>query len=278
MMKKSNSGPVFRHAFLVFMSVLILVPVIFTCLTSLKYFRDIISGSLAFTPTFDNYKELFLASRSSFTRLTFNSLIAGAGSTFVVLGVACLASYSLSRYRWHGLWKKLVLGWLLVVHMLPPIIFVGPFYLISRYLRTYDSPLAVIMAHVVLNLPLGIFMLYDFFADVPQEIEEAAWMDGASHIQTFLHVVLPMVKPGLAATAVLVFVFSWKEFLFALSLTSTASGMTVPVGIAGFVQEYNVRYGEMSAAAMFASIPALILVIFAQKHIIKGMTLGALKG
>jgi multiple sugar transport system permease protein len=162
--------------------------------------------------------------------------------------------------------------------MLPPIIYVGPFYLISRALRIYDSPFAVIMAHVVLNLPLGVFMLYDFFAEIPHELEEAAWIDGASHIQTFWKVALPMIKPGLAATAVLVFIFSWKEFLFALSLTSTESGMTIPVGIAGFVQEYNVRYGEMSAAAIFASLPALVMVIFAQKHIIKGMTLGAVKG
>ncbi|MCP4399987.1 MAG: carbohydrate ABC transporter permease [bacterium] len=277
-MKSFTFGTIVRHVFLLCVGLLILVPVIFTLLTSLKYFRDIISGSLAFTPTLDNYKELFLASRNSFTRLTLNSLIIGAGSTCIVVIFGGLASYSFTRYRWSGLWSKLVLGWLLVVHMLPPIIYVGPFYLISRALRIYDSHLAVIMAHVVLNLPLGIFMLYDFFAEIPRELEEAAWIDGASHIQTFWKVALPMIKPGLAATAVLVFIFSWKEFMFALSLTSTEAGMTIPVGIAGFVQEYNVRYGEMSAAAMFASVPALILVIFAQKHIIKGMTLGAVKG
>jgi multiple sugar transport system permease protein len=259
-------------------SLLILVPVILTLLTSFKFFRDIISGSLIFTPTLRNYQELFLASRSSFTRLTLNSLISGAGSTLIVIMIGGLAAYSLTRYRWPGIWSKMLLGWLLLVHMLPPIIFVGPFYLISRFLRIYDSWFAVIMAHVVLNLPLGIFMLYDFFAEIPSELEEAAWIDGASHIQTFWKVALPIIKPGLAATAVLVFIFSWKEFLFALSLTSTESGMTIPVGIAGFVQEYNIRYGEMSAAATFASIPALILVIFAQKHIIKGMTLGAVKG
>jgi multiple sugar transport system permease protein len=277
-MKTVKPGSAVRQAFLIGVSLLILVPVIFTCLTSLKYFRDIISGVLAFTPTLTNYRELFLADRSSFTRLTLNSLMAGVGSTFIVVCVAGLASYSLTRYRWPGVWSKLVLGWLLVVHMLPPIIFVGPFYLISRYLRIYDSPLAVIMSHVVLNLPLGVFILYDFFAEIPRELEEAAWIDGAGHLQTFWKVALPMIKPGLAATAVLVFIFSWKEFLFALSLTSTKAGMTIPVGIAGFVQEYNVRYGEMSAAAMFASLPALVMIIFAQKHIIKGMTLGALKG
>lgn len=273
-----KAGALLRHTLLVVICLFILIPVIFTLLTSLKYFRDIISGSLTFTPTLDNYKTLFLASRSGFTHLTINSLVTGFGSTLIVLTAGGLAAYSLTRYKWPALWSKLILGWLLLVHMLPPIIFVGPFYLLSRTLQTYDSPLAVIMAHVVFNLPLGVFMLYDFFAEVPHELEEAAWIDGASHIQTFWKIAVPVIRPGLAATAVLVFIFSWKEFLFALCLTSTEAGMTIPVGIAGFVQEYNMRYGEMSAAAMFASLPALILLIFAQKHIIKGMTLGALKG
>ena len=277
-MKTFTIGTAIRHTVLILFSLLILVPVILTLLTSFKFFRDVISGALIFTPTLSNYKQLFLASRSSFTRLTFNSLIIGTGSTLIVIIIGGLASYSLTRYKWSGIWSKVLLGWLLLVHMLPPIIFVGPFYLISRFLQIYDTWFAVIMAHVVLNLPLGVFMLYDFFAEIPSELEEAAWIDGASHIQTFWRIALPIIKPGLAATAVLVFIFSWKEFLFALSLTSTKAGMTIPVGIAGFVQEYNIRYGEMSAAATFASIPALILVIFAQKHIIKGMTLGAVKG
>ena len=171
-----------------------------------------------------------------------------------------------------------MLSWLLFLHMLPPIIFIGPFYLISRRLGIYDTVLAVVMAHTVLNLPLGIWILQSFFADIPKELEEAAAIDGCNKFQAFTRVILPLAQPGLAATALLVFVFSWKDFLFALSLTSTSSGMTVPVGIAAFAQEYNIRYGEMAAAAFFAIIPALILVVLAQRHIVKGLTLGALKG
>jgi multiple sugar transport system permease protein len=166
----------------------------------------------------------------------------------------------------------------LFVNMLPPIIFVGPFYLIATTLNIYNTPYAIAMAHTILNLPLAFWMLYSFFADVPIELEEAAAIDGCTRWQTFYKIALPVARPGIAATAVLVFVFSWNEFLFALVLSSTSASMTIPVGIAGFAQEYNILYGQMAAAAFFATLPALVLVFVAQKYIVKGMTLGALKG
>ncbi|MCY4540090.1 MAG: carbohydrate ABC transporter permease, partial [Chloroflexi bacterium] len=111
-----------------------------------------------------------------------------------------------------------------------------------------------------------------------KELEEAAVIDGCTQWQAFRLVIIPIVRPGLAAMAVLVFVFSWKEFLFSLSLTTTSAGRTIPVGIANFVQEFNIRYGEMAAGSFVAMIPALILVLLAQRHIIKGLTVGAVKG
>jgi multiple sugar transport system permease protein len=121
-------------------------------------------------------------------------------------------------------------------------------------------------------------MLHSFMSEVPVELEEAAAIDGCSRWMIFARIIIPLVRPGLAATAVLVFVFSWKDFLFALTLSSTPRAMTMPVGLASFIQEYNIRYGEMAAGAFFSTIPALILVAIAQKHIVKGLTLGALKG
>jgi len=266
------------HGVLMLFALIILAPVVYTFLTSLKLFRDIISGSWAFDPTWRNYEQLFMSNRNSFVDLTRNSLVVGGLTLAVVIAVAALGAYSLSRFKWRRAISGLVMAWLLFVNMLPPIIFVGPFYLIARTLDIYDTPLAIVMAHSILNLPLAFWMLHSFFADVPVELEEAAAIDGCSRLQTFLRIVLPIARPGIAATAVLVFVFSWKEFLFALTLSSTPAAMTIPVGIAGFAQEYNIRYGEMAAAAFFATIPALILVFIAQKHIVKGMTLGALKG
>lgn len=270
--------PILRHSFLLMMVLLTLIPLLFTLSTSLKLFRDIISGAILFSPTLINYQRLFDPSQSNFIRLTINSLVAGAGTMVVVLFVATLAAYSLSRFRWRALWSGLILGWLLFMHMLPPITYITPLYLITRSVGIYDTPLAVIMGHVVLHLPTAVWILFDFFAEVPKDLEDAAMVDGSSRLQALLYVILPLTAPGLAAAAVLVFVFSWRDFLFALTLTSTAQGMTIPVGIASFVHEYNIRYGEMSAAAFFATLPALILVAFAQRHIIKGLTLGALKG
>lgn len=266
------------HGVLMLFALLILAPVVYTFLTSLKLFRDIISGSWSFDPTLRNYEQLFMSNRNNFVDLTRNSLIVGVLTLVVVIVVAALGAYSLSRFKWRRAISGLVMGWLLFVNMLPPIIFVGPYYLIARNLEIYDTAIAIVMAHSILNLPLAFWMLHSFFADVPIELEEAASIDGCSRLQTFLRIVLPIARPGIAATAVLVFVFSWKEFLFALTLSSTPAAMTIPVGIAGFAQEYNVRYGEMAAAAFFATLPALVLVFVAQKHIVKGMTLGALKG
>ncbi|MCC7449655.1 MAG: carbohydrate ABC transporter permease [Anaerolineae bacterium] len=276
--RRIKAGPILLHGFLWLVVLWTLGPVVYTFLTSIKYFRDIVSGSFAFEPTFANYEELFTGSRSNFYQLTINSLIVAFGSLLVVLFITSLAAYSLSRFKWRLIYSALIMSWVLFVNMLPPIIFIGPFYLIAQTLGIYDTPLAVIMAHTVLNLPLAFWMLHSYFSDVPAELEEAAAIDGCNRLMTFWRIVLPLTKPGIAATAVLVFVFSWKDFLFALVLSSTPRGMTIPVGIASFIQEYNIRYGEMAAAAFFATIPALILVIVAQKHIVKGLTLGALKG
>ncbi len=277
-MVRSKLGPILLHTLLMLVVLIILLPMLYTFLTSLKNFRDIVTGAFPFELTLANYQELFTGNRSNFSRLTLNSMLIGALTAVVVLIVASLGAYSLTRLRWGKAWSGFLLTWLLFVHMLPPIIFIGPFYLIARRLNIYDTVFAVVMAHVVLNLPLAVWMLQSFFADIPRELEEAAEIDGSDRIGTFLRIILPLARPGIAATALLVFIFSWKDFLFALTLTSTPRGMTIPVGIAAFVQEYNIRYGEMSAASFFAAIPALILVILAQRHIVKGMTLGALKG
>jgi multiple sugar transport system permease protein len=267
-----------RQAFLVTLSVVTLIPLGFTCLTSLKFLRDIVSGDLAFTPTLINFQELFVGSRGIFGRLLWNSLVTGVGSTLLVLCIGALAAYSLSRFPWGRLVMGLVMGWLLFVNMLPPIVFVGPFYLLSRSFLLYDTPLAVILAHMVINMPLAIWMLQDFFREIPRELEEAAQVDGCDQIQSFWRIILPIARPGLAATAILVFLFSWNEFLLALSLTNTPNASTLPVGIAGFVQEHNIRYGEMAAASFLATLPALVMVFFAQRQIVRGLTLGALKG
>ncbi|MEL6150396.1 MAG: carbohydrate ABC transporter permease [Chloroflexota bacterium] len=277
-MRRKTYQSILLNGVLLIMVIMILLPVAYIFATSLKKTADIYSGALLFEPRITNYQEIFTGSRSNFVELTRNSLVVASVTAMICGVIGSLGAYSITRLRWSRWVNGGILIWLLFVNMMPPIVFVTPYYLWTRSLGIYDTPLAVVMAHVVLNMPLAVIMMTNFFAEVPKEMEEAAMIDGCNQFQAFMLVVVPMVRPGLAAMGVLVFVFSWKEFLFALSLTTTSAGRTIPVGIANFVQEFNIRYGEMAAGSFFAMIPALILVLFAQRHIIKGLTVGAVKG
>ena len=277
-MKRKHLSTILLNAALLLMVLVILLPVVYILLTSLKRTADIYTGAIFFKPTLANYREIFTGSRSNFADLTRNSLVVSSAVAVICGTIGSLGAYGIARMRWSGWITGGILIWLLFVNMMPPIVFVTPYYMWTRAVGIYDSPLAVIMAHVVLNMPLAVIMMVNFFSEVPREMEEAAAIDGCTQFQAFWKVVVPMVRPGLAAMAVLVFVFSWKEFLFALTLTTTAAGRTIPVGIANFVQEFNIRYGDMAAGSFFAMIPALILVLVAQRHIVKGLTVGAVKG
>jgi multiple sugar transport system permease protein len=253
-----------------------LIPFVFTFLNSIKYFRDIATGALFFQPTLVNYERLFFSQQSAFMVNVGNSAFVAVVATIVVVAVAALAAYSLDRFRWPARFTGILAGWILLFHMIPGVTMVGPFYVLFRRLGLYDHLSAVILSHVVLNLPMAIWILQSFLADLPVEMEEAARIDGCTNLGIFLRVVAPLIAPGMAAAAILTFVFSWNEFLFALNLTST-NAATIPVGIAKFAQQYEVRYGEMSAAAFFATLPAIAFLSVAQRQIVKGLTLGALK-
>lgn len=271
-------GTTLSHALLWIAVVITLLPILVTLMTSLKYTRDIISGSLVFNPTLSNFRSIFSPQSGDFTRLLLNSAIASLGSMVIVIVVASFAAYSISRFAWPKWVGGTILGWLLFSQMLPPIVFMGPYYLMSRSLGIYNTPVALVMAYIVLDFPLAMFILRRFFSDVPSEIEDSAAIDGASHATTFFRIIVPIVTPGITAAALLSFIFSWNDFIFALSLTSSPQGMTMPVGIANFSQQYQILYGQMSAGAFFATIPAIILIIFAQRYITTGLALGSVKG
>lgn len=277
-MREKTLSKVILNLVLLIVVFIILFPVFYIVQTSLKSTADIYSGTFFFTAKSANYEEIFTGSRSNFADLTRNSLVVSSSVALICGFIGSLAAYSVSRLSWPRWVTGGILIWLLFINMMPPIVFVTPYYLWARAAGIYDSPAAVILAHVVLNMPLAVIMMMNFFAEVPKELEEAAVIDGCTQWQAFRLVIIPIVRPGLAAMGVLVFVFSWKEFLFSLSLTTTSAGRTIPVGIANFVQEFNIRYGEMAAGSFVAMIPALILVLLAQRHIIKGLTVGAVKG
>jgi multiple sugar transport system permease protein len=160
--------------------------------------------------------------------------------------------------------------------MMPPVAAIIPIYIIMKKVRLLDTPWALIIIYLTFNLPFVVWMMKGFFEDIPPAIEESALIDGCSEFAVFRKIALPLVAPGLAATAILIFIFSWNEFLFALILTGTRA-VTLPVGIIGFMKETGINWGYMTAGGMLALVPVVIFTILVQKHLVKGLTLGALK-
>ncbi|MCB9942877.1 MAG: carbohydrate ABC transporter permease [Geminicoccaceae bacterium] len=212
---------------------------------------------------------------SSYYSLTsiYDSLIVAIGSTFCALLLATLAAFALSRFPIPG--KDHMVFFVLAQRMMPPIAVAIPLFFIFRDMGLRDSHLGLILAHTLINLPLAVLLLKSFFDDVPVELDESAMLDGATRFQVFRMVVLPLVKGGLAATAVLCFIFSWTEFLISLLLTTSIR--TIPVKITTFVTSTGTEWGLITALGSAALVPSFIFIMLVQKHLVRGLTLGSLK-
>lgn len=226
------------------------------------------------TLVLDHYRALFTERR--FWLPIRNSLVvAGATTTFCVT-VGALAAYALARLEFRG--KAWILGFILAVTMFPQISIVSPLYLLLRALGLINTYPGLILPYLTFAMPLTVWLLVGFFRQLPWEIEEAALVDGASRWQAFTRVILPLSVPGLATTAILTFIYSWNEFLFALSFTLGPERQTVPVAIALFRGQYQVPWGQILAAAVVATAPVAVLVLLFQRRIVQGLTSGAVKG
>lgn len=254
----------------------ILGPFLWVTLQSFKYEIEILKGSWIFPPTLYNYNDVLWSRRSDFLSNVFNSAVVASISTVLVLIVGTLAAYSLSRLKWHRWIAAAFLGWTLIFNMIPPLTLVGPWYLIFREIGLSETLPAITLTHIALNLPMTVWMMMAYFGDIPRDLEEAAMVDGCRRIDAFWRISLPLVTPGLIAAGVLAFVFSWNEFAVALNLTGRATA-TVPVAIARFAEEYEIQYGQMAAASVLSTIPALILMFFGQRFVVQGLTMGAVK-
>jgi multiple sugar transport system permease protein len=256
--------------------VVVVGPFLWILANSFKTQIAILSGAWTFTPTLDNYADVLLSRRSDFVHAMATSLVVAAASTAIVLLVGTLAAYSLHRFRWARWVVAAFLGWTLAFHVIPVITLVGPWYLTFRELGLYDTRTALVLTHVTINLPMAVWLMMSFFKALPPEIEEAALVDGCDALSAFRRVTLPLVVPGLIATGVLTFIFSWNEFTVALNLTSQANA-TVPVVVAKFSNDYEVLHAQMAAASILATLPALLLMFLGQRFVVQGLTLGAVK-
>jgi ABC-type glycerol-3-phosphate transport system permease component len=192
----------------------------------------------------------------------------------VTIGSIC--AYALARLRFRG--KALLLGVILAVSMFPQIAVVSPLFLLLRSLRLINTYPGLILPYLTFAMPLAVWLLVGYFRQLPSELEEAAMVDGAGRLRAFREVIVPLALPGIAATAILTFVYSWNEFLFALSFTLGPERQTVPVAIALFRGQYQVPWGQVLAAAIVATTPVAVLVLAFQRRIVQGLTAGAVKG
>jgi multiple sugar transport system permease protein len=264
------------YALLALAVFLVIGPFAWIFLSSFKYQIAIYMGSWLFEPTLANYQEVLFSRRSDFLMNIQNSVLIASVSTVVVLAIGTLAAYSLHRFTWARWVQHGFLGWTLAFHAIPVLTLVGPWYIAFRQLGLYDTQAALILTHVTINLPMTVWLMMAFFREIPHELEEAALVDGCDPVQAFRRIALPLAIPGLIAAGVLAFIFSWNEFAVALNLTSRETA-TVPVAIARFAQQYEVQHGQMAAASMVATIPAILLMFFGQRFVVRGLTLGSVK-
>ena len=209
-------------------------------------------------------------------RVFANSLVVATATVGLSLLIGLPAAYALARLDLRG--GSFVLAGLLCLSMFPPVSNVGPLYLVFIRLGIRDSLLAVVLAHVVFVLPFAIWTLTNFVRETPADLYRAARIDGCSHLGTLRHVVLPLAAPGLLSVGLLVFVFSWNEFLYALTLTASEDARTLPVAIALFPGLQEIPWGEIAAASVIATLPAVILMLVFQRRLVSGLTAGAVKG
>lgn len=266
----------FLLGFLFLAAVLTLGPFLWIALASFKTQISLLMGTVKFTPVAMNYEEVLFGNTSTFARNFLNSVVVASISTAAAITIGFLAGYSLLRLRWPRYIINLFLLWALVFNLVPAVTLAGAWYELFRTIGLSNDTVALILAHTTLHLPMALWLLSSFLLEIPRELEEAAYIDGASFVKTLWRVVIPIMMPGLVSTGVLVFIFSWNEFPVALALTNNNTA-TVPVGIAKFAQENEIKYTQMAAASVLSAVPALLALLFGQRFIVKGLTAGAVK-
>ncbi len=258
-----------------FLLCIYLLPFVWIILSSLKPSNLIISYPpvVFFRPTVEHFFRLHIP--WDFYRKILNSLVVAGGTTAICVSLGMIAAYSLSRYRIKG--REFLLIWILSFRFLPIVAILLPLFLLFKSLGLIDSYAGLILASILPNLPFSVWLLYGFFAEIPQEIDDAAKVDGCGNLAILWRILFPIARPAIAVTAVFVFLFTWNEFFIPLALSRTGTA-TVSLAFSGFRQHLRFDWGAMSAASVICVIPLWLIIVALQKHIIRGITLGAVKG
>lgn len=271
----------FRYGVVLIALVFVLFPMLWIVGTSIKFPAELLRNPPVWipnNPTLAHYRTILREKGNLALR---NSLVIGVTATFFSVTVGSLTAYSLARFRTGG---RHLAFWILSQRMMPPIVLVIPFFLLLRDAGQKISPKigidtrpSLIALYTMMNLPFVIWMMRSYFAGVPVEIEESALVDGSTRWGVLWRITLPLTIPGLIATATFAFIFSWTEFLFAVSFTQTKA-VTVPVVIAGLTGSQGSNWGQGAALACVATAPVFVLGLLVQRHFVRGLTLGAVRG
>lgn len=254
----------------------IITPIVFIATTSIKTPLEVRSSG-AILPrggvTGVNWVRAF--QNVPLVRYLVNSVIVATGSTILVLLVSIPAVYSMARFGTGG---KFLPAWVLGTYVMPPIVVSIPIFGMFKIVGLQNSLLGLTIMHTMINMPVAVWLTDSYVRSVPKELEHASWIDGYSRFGTLFRVVLPLIKPGVVAAAVICMILSWNEFLFALILTYSVQSNTFPIGISRYIGEHGLQFGEMSAAALAGIVPIYILVFFFSRNLVEGLTRGGVKG
>ncbi|HUA78589.1 MAG TPA: carbohydrate ABC transporter permease, partial [Acetobacteraceae bacterium] len=251
-------------------------PFLWQLSTSFQLDRALVSSTPSLIPhpfILQHFYNIFAVKH--FQLYVLNSTIVALATTFLCLAFGAMAAYALSRLKLRRRFG--LLGFILSVSMFPQIAIVGPLYLLASTLGLLDTYEVLVIIYLALGLPLVIWVLFGYFQTIPEDLDEAARIDGAGPFRILLFIIIPLSVPCLVTTGLLAFIAAWNEFMFALALTSTIAHQTVPVGIANFTNLYYVPWGDIAAASVVVTLPLVLLVLFFQRRIIEGLTQGAVK-
>ncbi|MBC7216906.1 MAG: carbohydrate ABC transporter permease [Candidatus Caldatribacterium sp.] len=259
----------------------LLAPPLWLFISSIADLKDLLRIPLRFipeNPSFSRYASILFGSgpESEFRKIMLNSIYVAAFVTLICVALGVLAAYAFSRLRFPG--KEKVLFVLLFSYMLPPIAVIIPLYQMFSKVQMLDTREALILVYSAILVPFVIWMMRTYFDTIPRDLEDAAKIDGCTHLQTLFRVILPLCLPGIVATLLFAFLMSWEEFFIALILTSTPQSKTVPVAIAEFSGRHSIDFGMMATGGVLASLPPVFIALFFQKYIIGGLLSGAVKG
>lgn len=275
--RHSIGGKIGRGLGLLFFLCFALFPIYWMVLTSLKPARELFSPRLNYWPlqvTFEHYRDVL--ARTAYGAYFLNSLSVAGITSVIVLIIAVLGGYALARFDFRG--RQAGMLALLATQMFPGVVLVVPLFVLFSRLHLLNSLAGLILIYTTLNIPFAVFLMRGYFEDIPRELEEAAYIDGCGFLNAIWRVLLPAIWPGLVATVVFVFTAAWSELIFAVMFINSENLKTVPIGLTMFVSKFNVDWGMMMAATTMALVPIAIMFGYIQRYLIRGLTMGAVKG